>query len=272
MDYRLEKDDNLLERCRTLAQQLDPQDGAIRLQRLMLRQGVEDRSARTNLVARARQRGTCLCPHCFGHVPLPRPDRPAPLPIEPGGCNAHGYALRYSESGLTSQLSLETPHGILFAGRAPDAWLTRNGALAFIVAPLVLLAALMTLPLLPLPLVMTSAAGVGLIAAALVLVIWPAQPSRQRIHDLAWQQLVPAVLNDAALSQAWLFLGALAEASLDYRASAQRLQALEDCLDAPARCTSARHSLGERWRACGACTFWTSKIRARTPCLPSWTS
>src|SRR5205823_11491907 len=43
VDYGLEKDPELLRRCRELARQVDPEGGLPRLHRLMLRRGMQDR-------------------------------------------------------------------------------------------------------------------------------------------------------------------------------------------------------------------------------------
>src|SRR5262249_21722837 len=68
-DYGLEKDPEMLARCRELAERLDPRGGARELDRLLLRQGVDDAGARRALADEAGRQGASLCPHCYALVP-----------------------------------------------------------------------------------------------------------------------------------------------------------------------------------------------------------
>jgi hypothetical protein len=218
VDYRLEKDPQLLERCRTLAEQVDPDEGGVRLQRLMLRQGIEDPEAWNNLIARARQRKASLCPHCFAQVAPPAVERPEPLRLTGRVLEGAGYALEVRERGLWPKLIVEGPDGPIYDGRAPDAVLTRLGALLLIVLPGVAAfgAGLSALTPLPWPLVAALVTGLGLVLVGLVFLVWQARGTRHRLIDLAWSELVPTLLEEALDAASCRFLGALAETSRGY--------------------------------------------------------
>jgi hypothetical protein len=169
-----------------------------------------------------------------------------------------GYALEVRERGLWPRLIVEGPEGTIYDGRAPDAVLTRLGALALIVVPGVAAFAggLRALTPLPWPLIAALASGLGLVLVGLVFLIWQARGPRHRLIDLAWGELVPTLLEEPLDWKRCRFLGALAETSGGYGDPDARQEALVAVADAieksPQRGALSWPDLAAVWRTLGA--------------------
>jgi hypothetical protein len=214
-DYRLERDGTVLDRCRELALKLDPDHGIRNVQRLLLRHGIEDREALAALLTQARNKRACLCPHCYGLIPVKEPTMPAPLTFSEDSVKGAGYRVELNENKLFSSLEIEGPRGDIFTGREPGRLLTRNGALALLVGPLMLCAFLLTDALtgrrLPLYLVIVLAIGVGLFCGGLIYLLWPmGQKLRDRLVDWSWLKLVPQLQEEGLNKTAADFVAGLA--------------------------------------------------------------
>jgi hypothetical protein len=233
VDYRLEKDPQLLQRCQALAQQADPEEGTLRLQRLMLRQGIEDPEAWNALVTRARQRKASLCPSCYAQVPLPLSPAPAPLMAAGRRLEGAGYLLELHEAGLTPRLTIEAPAGVLYDAGSPDALLTRNGALTLIVVPAMALCGFLLYVLTPLPwtLIAALALGLGFVLAGLTMLVFPTQGKRGRLVDLAWTALVPSLLEQPLDETSGRFLESLAEISRTQGSREGRREVVEELVE-----------------------------------------
>jgi hypothetical protein len=228
-DYRLERDGAVLDRCRELALKLDPDHGTRNVQRLLLRHGIEDREALAALLGRARNKRACLCPHCYGLIPVKEPAMPAPLTFTEDGLEGAGYRIELNEHRLFSGLTIDGPKGDIFTGREPGRFMTRNGALALLVGPLMLLAFLMTEVLthqrLPLYLVIVLAIGVGLFVGGLIYLLWPVGLNRRdRLVDWAWNKLVPLLQEEGLHKGGADFVAGLALASGGLGSAAKRWQ------------------------------------------------
>lgn len=191
----------LLEQATELAEQLDPVAGAARVQRLLLVSGRADLEVLENLRAEARRSDATLCPHCFALAPLPTLD-PVPLATVSGGRIAcRGFAAEVSDDGLFPRLRLEAPGEPTYHARAPGRWLTSHGVSMALAGPCVLLALIAALywpeqwgpPLLP---------TLALVALGWVLHANNRQRRgeephrRERVVGLAWQTLLPTLLNN----------------------------------------------------------------------------
>lgn len=216
VDYGLEKDSALLQRCRELALKADPAEGEARLQRLLLRQGIEDRDAWNSLTARARDRGASLCPHCFAQV-APLGAAP-PLPLSgTDWLEGHGYRIQISDMGLRPHLQIETPVALLYDGPEPGAAVTRWGALLSLTVPIVLAAFGVLYALfgsdLSLPLLLVVAFSLSLFLGGLVYLAWPQRSLLRRLLAAGWEVLVPELLAKPLDGTGIAFLGSLAAAS-----------------------------------------------------------
>src|SRR6185437_7068825 len=114
--YLERRDPELLDRCRTLVQRLDPEEGPQRLNRLLLTQGIADEDARRGLTAEAAERHAACCPWCFGMVPVPREVPPLLLNRYHGRLSAGGYRIEVSEHGLRTSLEIVTPTARIYHG------------------------------------------------------------------------------------------------------------------------------------------------------------
>jgi len=232
-DYRLERDVAVLDRCRDLAVKLDPEHGIRHVQRLLLRHGVEDRDALAALLDQARHENACLCPHCYKQIPVHEPAAPPPLVFKNESLEGQGYDIELSENGLWPRVRIEGPEGIIHEGREAGSFLTRNGALAFVVGPLVLLCfvltELFTGQRLPLALEALLAAGVGLFVGALIYLLWPTSVNvRDRLIDCAWTLLIAGRDQEELSAGDAAFLAGLARASGGWGDSALRADAVEE--------------------------------------------
>src|SRR5439155_23118575 len=114
------------------------------VQRLLLRHGIEDREALTSLLGQARHKRVCLCPYCYGLIPVKEVEVPAPLTFTDDSLEGAGYRIEVTENWLFPRLTIAGPKGEIVAGREPAPFLTRNGALALLFAIVVPLAFLAT--------------------------------------------------------------------------------------------------------------------------------
>src|SRR5262249_40044404 len=67
-EYQQNQNAELLERCRTLAREADPDDGPRRLQRILLKYRIEDAETARAVLEEAKQLGASVCPQCYGFV------------------------------------------------------------------------------------------------------------------------------------------------------------------------------------------------------------
>ncbi len=249
VDYGLEKDPVLLERCRELAERTDPQDGLYTLQRLLVRQGVEDRDAWAALLSRARQRGVSLCPHCYGHLPVPATLPPLHL-AGTDHLEGYGFLVEIDESGLRPQVRITTPAGLLYEDPEPGAWLTRLGGVVALAGPVFLAAFGLIYGVLgsalPGILLLLLAVGLGLFLGGLVYFFWPQRRRRPRLLDAAWHILIPEILGQP-LSQAGAdFVGSLAATSVGHFLADPEV--LEETIVAMQRHASDSAALLPLWR------------------------
>jgi hypothetical protein len=241
-DYRLERDAAVLERCRELALKLDPDHGPRNVQRLLLRHGIEDREALAALLSQAKHKHACLCPHCYGLIPVKEPATTAPLTFSEDSMEGAGYRVELTETRLFPTLVIEGPGGEIFSGSEPGRFLTRNGALALLVGPLMLVGILLTEILtgqrLPRPLLLALAIGVGLFLGGLIFLLWPVGRNRRdRLVNWAWTMLVPQMCQKGMGKAGAEFIGGLALVSAGHGSVSKRagaLQAVRETLDAQA--------------------------------------
>src|SRR5262249_49097745 len=144
-DFRRSNQPELLERCRDLARRVDPVDGMPRLQRLLLKRGIDDPEARRTVLHQASLLQATLCPRCYGLVPTMAQIQPRPLNESHGRLSLAGYCVELSELGLVPQLLVEMPESVVYRGREPGHWLTRRGATLLLAGPLVLSALVLAL-------------------------------------------------------------------------------------------------------------------------------
>jgi hypothetical protein len=231
-DYRLEKDTAVLHRCRDLARRLDADHGPLRLQRLLLRHGVEDTEALIAVLGQARRHGATLCPHCYTEVPVPVEPVPPTLDHGTDWFEGEGFYVQVSEGGLVPSVAIEGPHGTIYEGRQPGRLLTRHGFLLFIVGPFMVLTFVLTELLtgsrLHPGLTISGAIGVGLFLAGLVYLVWPAVLNPlDRLVDLAWMLLVPELHARRFQPDEGGFVAGLAQLSLQNGRPDQRAETLQ---------------------------------------------
>lgn len=218
VDYGLEKDAQVLQRCRELAVKDDPHMGLARLQRLLYQRGLRDRELLGELRTQVKARKATLCPHCCALAPIENPPVIQPLVLEGARLAGYGYLVSVAESGLVPQLRIESPDMILYRGREPGRWVTRWGAVLMFLVPLVLVTHFLLDHFveheLPGGLVWLAALGVGLCGSGFLYLIWPnPRPAAERLIKAAWRQLVPEILQEEMSRREWSFLRGLVDIS-----------------------------------------------------------
>jgi hypothetical protein len=209
----------ILERCRELAQRMDPEHGLQRVQRIFLARGLADPEARRALLEEARERRASVCPWCFAPVPVPV-ELPAYAVSNRGGrVTSHGYAVEVSDRRVFTQLEVCTPNKLLSNDREPGRWLTLRGARTLIVGPLILLTVLCAFAMPGAAQMVPFGFVVGLLFVALGLEIlvrmfWvQAVPPSDRALEYAWQLLVPRLHADGFRLEDSAFAAGLAQAT-----------------------------------------------------------
>ena len=129
----------LLEKCRSLAEVLEPVTGRTRLERMILANGVDDVEARQFLLRKAIETHASLCPHCFALAPRPRSALVNRLVVSHGRLGYLGYSVEINETSIFPRLLVRTPKQVVFNGREPNSRMTWIGTLLAI-SPLILAA------------------------------------------------------------------------------------------------------------------------------------
>ena len=236
VDYGLEKDPQVLQRCRQLAARDDPQTGLARLQRLLYRRGLRDRELLNELRTLVKTRKATLCPHCCATVVVEGPPVVPPLTLEQSCLQGYGYRLEVSEGGLVPSLRIESPDTILFRGREPGRMLTRLGGIPLLIGPMMVgayfLIRWLLPPALPSMLAGTAALGLGLFGAGSMYLLWPrARPAKERLVKAAWKLLVPEILLEEMGRREWGFLRGLAEITNEVRHQELNQDVLLECCE-----------------------------------------
>jgi hypothetical protein len=238
-DYRLERDPAVLTRCQELVSRLDPDAGPARLQRLLLRHGIDDPEARTALLARARQKGASICPHCYAGVSLQDTLPPAPVEMHEGDLAWEGYGVYASDRWLLPWLTIETPDGVLRDGLQPEWRRTRAGLVAVLAVVLLLLMLGLMIFAVPLALLAGVVLATALALGGLLYLVWPAPPLLQdRAVDAAWTLLAPHLLENLT-RQGTAFLAGLARISAGRGSVEKRAEILADACEALDEATRA---------------------------------
>jgi hypothetical protein len=217
-DYARSGDAETLERACELGRQLDPDQGPIRVQRLLLAGGSADPEALDALRAESARRRVSVCPSCFSLTAAAGPPPPRPLTVSHGRVAGPGYTIELLDDRLVSHLVISTPKGKLYDGSEPGRPWSRRGAICALVGPVVLIAWLMAmfLPRGPIPPIIPV---VPVLLAAILLYLRvrmtrDAAPPTDRAVDHAWQQLVPRLHRDGIATSDAEFLASLGLSSL----------------------------------------------------------
>ena len=232
--YREQREPAWIDRCRSLVQRLDSEDGTRRFHRLLLARGIADDEARRSLTEEAVDRHAACCPWCYGLVPVPREVTPLPLNHYRGRLSGGGYRVEVDERRLLTSLEIATPSALLYHGREPGQLWTRRGVLLVFVGPIVLLALVWACGL-----IAPSSQPLGpvvavLLAALLVhlLTHWgwrPRVPVDRRACNYAWTLLAPLLHANGFRVEDSAFLAGL-RASVSKTAMALRAALLLEAI------------------------------------------
>jgi hypothetical protein len=234
-DYHHHKSPEILTRCRTLGQHLDPDHGLHRVHRLLLAKGIADAEASRQLLAEAKQRQASLCPHCYASVPVVDEVALRPLNQSRGRLSLGGYTVEVSERGLVPHLLIETPNAVVYRGREPHVRLTRQSAVLFLAGPLVVAALAFALlldyvnvsPLAPVILVLLMALAIYVV----VRLHWGSQAKPvDRAVDYAWTWLAPGLPAEELTEGRSTFLAGLALVSMNHGQAEVRAASLSRAL------------------------------------------
>jgi hypothetical protein len=222
----------LLDRCRLLGQRADQEQGLTRVYRHFLARGLHDREARANLLAEAEEQHASLCPFCYAVIPMPEQAPPAAVSLSHGRLSAGGYRVEIHEKGIFPYLTIESPGGPPSRLPLPGPRLTRQGAMLFLVGPLIIAALLMAL--LPLNLGISPVITVvTFLLPAVMFALWIRLAGQSKVSateralNFAWTALAPTLHADSFSVADSAFLAGLALESLGRSRSQARARALE---------------------------------------------
>jgi hypothetical protein len=272
VDYGLEKENQVLQRCRELALRDDPRMGLARLQRLLYRHGLRDRELLNELRAQVRSQHATLCPHCCALVEVEDAEAAVkPLSLDGTILEGYGYSLEASEGGMLPVLEIESPREIVYQGREPGRGLTRLGTILLLCGPLIVAtyAAVdwSTRREYPAPAVWGLAVGLGLLLAGLLYVIWPSpRPVRERLVKAAWKLLVPEMLDDKMDRNAWGFLTGLARLTEATPRVALNHDLLLECCEQASAAAAADPLARTCLASLGHCYLTAVRQRRGDPC------
>jgi hypothetical protein len=233
--YRRGGNAELLVRCRMLGQHLDPDQGLERVNRLILAYRVDDVEARQMGAARARNAGASLCPRCYALVPVEPEQAVAPLNESHGRLSARGFSVEVSEHGLMPELSIDMPDAVIFRGREPGRWLTRQSAI-LILAGLPVLAGLclaVSFAFLDVDVLWPVAftVALGFFNYLVVRLLWRFERKPlERAVDFAWMSLAPHLHAKGFWSDDAAFLASLALSSRERGRPSLRARSLQRIL------------------------------------------
>jgi hypothetical protein len=236
VDYGLEKDPQVLQRCRDLALRQDPKTGLPRLQRLLYRRGLRDRELMSELRAQAKASKATLCPYCCATVDIDELPRVESLTLEQAKLQGYGYELELSERGLMPSLRIESPDAILFRGREPGRLVTRVAGIPLLIGPLMAAAFAGVNHLIQNELAAAIAGcvavGVGLLGGSFAYLLWPSpRPAKERLIKAAWELLVPRMLRDDLSRNEWGFLCGLVEITQETKHQKLNEDVLLECCE-----------------------------------------
>jgi hypothetical protein len=242
--YRLQHNPQLLQRCQTLAEWLDPEQGLLRVYRRFLAGGIDHTDARRTLLNEARHRGVSLCPRCYAEVPVTPPTAIRHLTVSRGRLAAPGYHVEVSETGFVSRLEIEAPGAVVWRGREPGRHLTRKGATVLLVGPPVLTALALAVALalwdVPLLVPVLLVLGLALLAAVIVRIRWrPRTDLVDRAVNYAWTMLVPRLHRDGFAARDAEFVAGLALLSTTHGRPEDRVGILEQVLTTTEKAVAA---------------------------------
>ncbi|HEV8058273.1 MAG TPA: hypothetical protein VGP68_00240 [Gemmataceae bacterium] len=213
-NYRQTRDKQWLGRAFDLVAQLEDPIGPRHLQQHMVLQKVAKNAMLRRLLIAARANQTALCPFCYAQASVPVSRMLEPVPQSHGLLSRQGYRVHVQDNRPVPHLVIETPEGMIFSGREPGRWFTRQGIILLAACPLALLAVLLACvgaPTIP-------------IIAALVLAgaaygwSWVRElqtaDAPHRAIDEAWTTLCPRLLARGPRAADAEFLAALALASV----------------------------------------------------------
>jgi hypothetical protein len=233
--YSVGGDATLLGRCQALAEQLEPDNGLLRVYRLFLLNQIKHAEGLQVLRDEAGRRGACLCPRCFAFVPVHEEPAVRPLNVSRGRIAAPGYSVEVADRGFVSHLEIEVPGAAVYHGPEPLWRLTRSGATLLFVGPpvgaafllAVVLAVLHLPPLLPVAGFLIMALGISLF----VRLRWrPRTDLLDRAVHYAWTLLVPWLHRDGFSVADSEFIAGLALTSINHGRPDTRARALEQLL------------------------------------------
>jgi hypothetical protein len=191
-----QQDPQLIERCRISADKIDPQNGKMRLLRLLQARGLSDLTSKHAVLADAREVHAGCCPACFAFVPVPREEPALAVKLWHDRLIAGGYRVRIDERGIRPQLEVSTPKETVYKGQEPHRPWTASGV-ASLYTSIVLLGAILCAMLWP-PIFGAPWRPVVL----LLFVAWMVYlgvrlarggqaPLRERLLKFTWRMLVP---------------------------------------------------------------------------------
>jgi hypothetical protein len=213
--YLARPDPDLLERCRALAERIDPDHGVSQVHRLFLQRGIADAEARSTLSRDAAEAHAGLCPACYAQVPLPQDVAPFPIQQRGGRLSSRGYTVDVNERGLFTWLEVRSPKSVIYRGSEPGRRLTVSGAALALAGPWILMALVAAVAITEARTRVWGVSGLLLLAVAAygaAVAGWRADaPAGTRARNYAWTLLAPRLHPGPLVADDAAFLAGLAD-------------------------------------------------------------
>lgn len=244
---------DLLERCKVLAQRLDPEGGTLRLEKMLRPPLPLPPPPLPPILVEEDPPGEneSRCPHCRTTFDLPRPTPAEEVVVRSGRISSVHYEIVVAEHGLRTHLTIRTPMGVLYDGCEPGQQWTLSGALLLLAGPLVGLA-LLQAPGLLAWLIDPVSGVVVCLALALGAGLWARRDwkqrrsARDRALNYAWTLLVPRFhAVEFSLTES-AFLAGLARVSAEAGDPASRALVLITMLQRTHRATEDNPALAQQ--------------------------
>lgn len=207
-------DAGALEEAEHIASQASPEEGALHLARCALEQGIIEPQFLEELDAHAARRRMLACHACYAFIDRPPNPTPTPVVLTPTKLSSPALAIEMKNRLLAREATVSSSE-LLRDRTQPAASLDRRGAVLLVVFGVALLALSLGFAMRPdasaLLLLLGASTLVMAVAGAATWFLY--RPRVDSAHDVAWIDVVPALLSQSPSAAVTSFVVGLVKAS-----------------------------------------------------------